>query len=197
MLCALLLIGVRPTQLTFVRHGETLANATGRYTARSIDTFSPLGVKQVAALTRELEAQPRFDRILVSPSPRALRSIAPYLAATHQRAVIWPLLYECCTGARKGKMGKGPLRFGPRISIPADLRAYFVLTPNEERLPVAPDYASGLTQVAAAANEFRERFSGGRVLLVGHSGMGGQFLHALTGKWIRVPNAKEITVALK
>ena len=86
--------------LVFVRHAETVANATGQYSSSTIDRFSSLGESEVKTLTTKLEKEPFFDRIFVSPSPRALRTIAPYLRATHQRATIWPLLYECCTGHR-------------------------------------------------------------------------------------------------
>ena len=68
------------TDLTFVRHGETVANATGRYRDSTLNTFSERGKKGVEALTGQLQAEPAYARILVSPAPRALRTIAPYLA---------------------------------------------------------------------------------------------------------------------
>ena len=37
-----------------------------------------------------------FDRIITSPLQRALQTIAPYLAATQQRAEIWPEIAEAC-----------------------------------------------------------------------------------------------------
>lgn len=178
----------RTTDLTYVRHGETVANATGHYNSRTINEFSPKGRREVSALTRSLLAEPAFDEILVSPSPRALRTIAPYLAATHRRADVWPLLYECCTMSMRGAK---PSRFtyGGPVVIPRDLRPYFVVSPTESKLPVAPDAGSGLAQVEEAVKVFWARLAGKRVLLVGHSGMGGQFLHALTGKWRKIENA--------
>ena len=80
--------------------------------------------------------------------------------------------------------------------MPRDLRSLVVPLSDELRLPNAPDYNSGLAQVAAATSEFRERFAGGTVLLVGHSGQGGHMLHNLTGKWIKLDNAKPIRVTL-
>lgn len=190
-------IGNRPTDLTFVRHAETLANATGKYNARTLDTFSPKGSKQVERLTKELLASRPFGRILVSPSPRAMRTVLPYLKATGQKATIWPLLYECCTQKRPSDAHREPYKWGGKISIPADCAGYFLMTPGQDRYPAPASYNEGLMQVEDSLSQFRSRFEGGRILIVGHSGHGGQFLHALTGRWIRVENAKPMAFALR
>ncbi len=182
--------------ITFVRHGETVANATGKYNTRTLNTFSSKGKAGVAALTKRLVAQPPYDLILVSPAERTLRTIAPYLRQTHRRATIWPLLYECCTGKRTAEVGHPPLKFGPKIKIPADLSGLFTLDAGHDRLPEAPSFAQGLVQVKACLAEFK-RYEGKRILLVGHSGHGGQFIHALTGRWIKIENTKEISFAFK
>lgn len=184
------------TELTYVRHGETVANATGVYNAKNLNTLSDLGEKGVAALTQRLLAQPKYDRILVSPAPRTMRTIAPYLRATGQKATIWPLAYECCTGRRPKGVKASSFKWGSKIGIPDDLVGLFVLEKGHDRYPVSPDYASGLAQAAAALKEFRERSMSGRVLVVGHSGFGGQFLHGLTGKRLRVENTKEMKFTL-
>jgi broad specificity phosphatase PhoE len=181
-------ITVRP--FYFVRHGETLANATGHYSAATVDTFSPKGRQEVRALTGELLKMPRFDMILVSPSPRAIQTIAPYLVQTRQRAYVWPLLYECCTGRRPPGAKAAPFGFGSKISIPKGLEPYFVPIPGETRFPNAPSYNEGLGQVNATVSEFNRLYRGRNVLLVGHSGNGGHFLHELTGKWIQLKNAE-------
>ena len=121
-----LFIPVKQADLTFVRHGETVANATGKYNSRTLNTLSEKGKQGVAALTERLKKQARFDLILVSPSERALRTIAPYLAATRQKATVWPLLYECCTGPKQAE-AKGPLKFSGKIKIPEDIARYFVI----------------------------------------------------------------------
>lgn len=187
---------ITPTDITFVRHAETLANASGKYTSKNLNSFSDKGKAQVESLTKILTAEPRFNRILVSPSPRALRTIAPYLRATHQRATVWPLLYECCTGHRPKGAHATAFKFGPKITIPTDLKGLFVVEPGHDRFPDAPNYNAGLAQVKACLTEFSDRYMGGRVLIVGHSAHGGQFLHALTGKWIEVKNAKAIHFSL-
>lgn len=186
---------LRPTDLTYVRHAETLANATGRYSARTLDTFSSKGNAEIAQLTAQLLKEPRFDVILVSPSPRALKTIAPYLAASHQTATVWPLLYECCTGRRPKGAHATRFVWGPKVTVGRSLARWFVV-PAGSRFPVAGNYNAGLAQVGAALGEFRSKYLGRRILLVGHSAMGGQFLHALAGKWIEVKNATEIKLLL-
>lgn len=184
-----------PLHLTYVRHTETVANATGRYNAQTLNVFSEKGERLVAALTPMLLKSPRPDAILVSPSPRALRTIAPYLRATGRKATVWPLLYECCT-ERPRKPESKSFGYGARIAIPADLAGLFIVLPGQDRLPAPRDYGEGLAQVRKAVAGFRSRFKTGRVMLVGHSAMGGQFLKALIGRSIRVENAKPIDLDL-
>jgi broad specificity phosphatase PhoE len=172
-----------PSTLYFVRHGETLANATGHYNNRTINTFSPKGKSQVLALTQRLDNQ-RFDAIVVSPSERVLRTIAPYLLAHHLRATVWPELYECCDG--NSKKVKGPtsrtLKYVTPFKIPADLQRLFIVQPGHDRLPYAPSYEDGLIQIRATAERLKRDFPRGTVLAVGHSLHGGRLLELLQGK---------------
>lgn len=188
---AVAFLGKPSTSLTFVRHGETIANATGHYNARNLDTFSANGQLGVDKLTNDLvRSGVKYDRILVSPSPRALKTIAPYLKATHQKAIIWPLLYECCTGKRPANAHATKFSYTSKIRLSPDLVPYFIVQPDHDRFPNSPDYNAGLAQVDAAVREFQAHWQGGKVLIVGHSGNGGHFLHSLTGKWIKLDNAK-------
>jgi len=196
-LVAVVALFQKPTDLTFVRHGETVANATGRYNSKTLNAFSEKGQKGVDALTTRLLAEPKFDRILVSPSPRALKTIAPYLKASHQTAIVWPLLYECCTGRRPAHAAATKFTYSGKITLPADIASLFVIKSGYDKYPNAPDYNSGLAQVDASVAEFRQLLSGGRVLLVGHSGQGGQFLHQLTDKWIKIENTRPYKFELR
>ena len=174
-----------PTEIVFVRHGETEANATGRYNSRTIDTFSERGVKEVATLTAELD-KVRFDDILVSPSPRALRTIAPYLRKHRLKAEVWPDLYECCDAhSRKIKgLTSESIRYGAAVTFPKDLASLFVLVPGDDRFILAPSYDDGLRQIRLATNHLRREFggTGKTVLVVGHSLNGGRLIEALEGK---------------
>ncbi len=189
------LVLAAPLHLTFVRHSETVANATGRYNARTLNVFSERGEKLVVALTETLLKSPRPDAILVSPSLRALRTIAPYLRRTGQKATVWPLLYECCT-ERPKKPAARTFPYGAKIEIPRDLAGLFVVLPGQDRLPAPRDYGEGLAQARRSVEGFRARFHAGRVMLVGHSAHGGLFLKALAGHAYKVDNAKPIELDL-
>ncbi len=193
---AFVFASVKPTDLVFVRHGETVANATGKYNSKTLNVFSEKGQAGVDDLTRRLLSEPKFEKILVSPSPRALKTIAPYLRASHQKATVWPLLYECCTGHRPKNAAATRFSYGAKVVLPKDIADLFIVDPSRNRLPVASDYNAGLAQVEASIEEFRRSYAGTRILLVGHSGHGGQFLHAFTGRWQKVDNTKEIRVSI-
>ena len=192
MLPLIAALALTPKHLTFVRHSETVANATGRYNAKTLNAFSAKGELLVAALTEKLIREPRPDAIYVSPSPRALRTVAPYLRRTGQRATVWPLLYECCTERPRKPEAKG-FSYGAKVEIPSDVKGLFVVLPGQDRLPAPKDYGEGLVQVRRSVEAFR-RLPGNRVMLVGHSAHGGLFLKALTGKAYRVENAKPIEI---
>ena len=194
MLCALTLVST--TDLTFVRHGETVANATGVYNSHTIDTFSTKGQYQVDRLTRDLLGEQAYDIILVSPSPRALNTIAPYMKARRKQANVWPLLFECCSMRRPTNAHATSFSYGLKIAVPGNLLPQFTLLQNQFRYPAPKDYNEGLAQVNLSVAEFRRRYAGKRVLIVGHSGHGGQFLKALTGKAIRLENASPVRFKL-
>jgi broad specificity phosphatase PhoE len=189
-LCAISMLQV--TDLTFVRHGETIANATGKYNSHTIDTFSKKGQDQVDHLTRDLMNERPYDVILVSPSPRALHTIAPYLKNKEKQAMVWPLLYECCTEKRPPNAKATSFKFGLKIAVPSMIAPQFQVGRYENQYPAPKNYNEGLAQVAASVAEFRKKYLGKRVLIVGHSGHGGQFLKALTGKSIRLENASPV-----
>jgi broad specificity phosphatase PhoE len=173
-------------ELVFVRHGETVANATGRYNSRTIDTFSALGEQQVAALTPKLNGM-RFDAIVVSPSPRALKTIAPYLRAhPGSRAEVWPELYECCDNNTKKIKGltSAQVRYGAVVKLPSDIAPLFFVNAANSRFILAPSYDDGLRQIRIAADRLKRQFggTGKTVLVVGHSLHGGRMIELLKGK---------------
>lgn len=186
LLLGLVIAPAKPMELVFVRHGETVANATGKYNSKTIDTFSARGEKQVAELTKQLNGM-RFNAIVVSPSPRALRTIAPYLRSHPQmKAVIWPELLECCDAHSKKIKGvtSPQIRVGGLIRVPADLVGLFMIYPNDNKAILAPSYDDGLRQIQFAVNHLKRDFggSGKTVLVVGHSLHGGRMIEALEGK---------------
>ena len=65
-----------PARVFFVRHVQTLANATGDYSGDRQSVLTDLGKQQAQDLVQKLEAY-NFDRIAVSPASRAVWTIFP------------------------------------------------------------------------------------------------------------------------
>jgi len=192
----LAIVAVQPTEIVFVRHAETIANATGKYNSRTLNAFSTRGQNQVAKLTNLLSEE-QFDAIVVSPSPRALKTIAPYLQRRGLKAEIWPELLECChqRGSARSKPASPNVRFGPKIEWHSSLDGIFTLRPDGQRYIDAPTYADGKRQVEMTAKRIRTVWSGSgkRVLMVGHSIHGGMLISKLTGgKKYAVENASPL-----
>lgn len=185
-------------QSVFVRHGETIANATGKYSNSTLNVLTEKGQSQANALVKKLP--PRFDAIYVSPAGRCILTIGPYLKATNQRATIWPELLECCQqrGSAR-KIPAGPLQYGPKITIPPEWRAYFVIEPGNDRLINSPNYQSGLRQIRMAADRIRGLKLGQRNLFVSHSIAGARLFEDLSGQpnRIKVDNASPILIDRK
>jgi broad specificity phosphatase PhoE len=178
------IVAVQPTEIVFVRHAETVANATGKYNSRTLNAFSARGQIQVSKLTDLLQTE-SFDAIAVSPSPRALKTIAPYLQRRGLKAEIWPELLECChqRGAERSKPASPQVRLGPKIEWHFSLDGIFTLRPDGQRYIDAPTYADGKRQVGLSAKRIKDAWSGSgkRVLIVGHSIHGGMLISQLTG----------------
>lgn len=87
-------------KLLIVRHAQSQANATGKYSAADADSLSSQGKAQALSLVNSLRAW-SFDKIIVSSFSRAQETITPYLEATHQQAEIWPEISEGCWHATR------------------------------------------------------------------------------------------------
>jgi broad specificity phosphatase PhoE len=172
----------RVTQdIYFLRHAETVANATSKYNSSTLNAISEKGQQQIVQATADLKRR-RYDAIFVSPSARALKTVAPYLRDTRQTAAIWPELYECCheRGAAR-KIPAGRLRFGAKVEVPSVISRYFTLVPGRDRYVGVSNYQEGLRQVKLCAAEVR-KLGPGSVLLVGHSLQGSRLFKELLGR---------------
>lgn len=179
-----------------MRHSETVANATGRYNSSTLNAFSKRGIAQTGKLTSSLQGS-EFDQILVSPSPRALKTIAPLLQRTDQVAEVWPELLEVChqKGSERLKPASAQIQFGSRIVWPTPFEEIFRHRDGGERYLLAPTYADGKRQIRLTQELLVSRFSGTgkRILIVGHSIHGGYLISMLTsGSRLKVENAKPI-----
>jgi alpha-ribazole phosphatase len=82
----------RMSRLTFVRHGQSVANAGGVTMEHALIPLSPLGEAQAACVADFLPAEP--SRVLVSPYIRALDTARPYCLRVGREATVHPLLQE-------------------------------------------------------------------------------------------------------
>ncbi|MDP4302964.1 histidine phosphatase family protein [Leptothrix discophora] len=78
--------------LTFIRHGQSLANAGGVTMPHHAIPLTPLGHRQAERLAGLLPDAPA--EVLVSPFERARDTAAPYLARTGRSARVVDLLRE-------------------------------------------------------------------------------------------------------
>jgi broad specificity phosphatase PhoE len=167
--------------LYFVRHAETVANATGIYTKENESKFSKKGLKQIEDLTK-MFGRYKFDFICVSPQVRALETILPYLKEHNMTAEIWPELSECLF--QKGKGGKSVEMFtrGETIVLSNDMKDYFQFRePTLNYFYKEGSYREGLLRLDRACKLIEERFgqSGKSVLIVGHNLSGGRLIEML------------------
>jgi len=182
------------TEIYFVRHAETVSNATHQQGIKNNHTLSRLGKKQVKRLTAQLK-QLDIDYILVGPQQRALKTILPFLKAQKRTAEIWPSLDECCWQEKPAKQHAAKLKFGPKIKLNAKMKPYFVF-PNAHYRFYTQSYNEGLTQVQVAVDTLLRRFgnSGKHILVVGDYHSGTRIIELLQGMqpegWYKLNNAK-------
>jgi broad specificity phosphatase PhoE len=174
------------TEVYFVRHGETEANATGHYNSKTINAFSTKGLAEVKSLPGRLQAV-HFNSAICSPSPRALFTAYEVLRAQNLRAEVWPEFNECCTQvgrARKLPAHANPLHTVGPVRVPVSISRYFGRVPGHDQMIADGNYQDGLAVTQAAVTRFKSRFAGsGRtVLVVGHSGQGGRFVELMLGQ---------------
>jgi len=81
--------------VTILRHGQTVGNATGDYSTAANDVLSEYGYEQAERLVEGLDGY-EFDMIYCSPLERAMKTIAPYLRENGRSAEVWPELAEAC-----------------------------------------------------------------------------------------------------
>ena len=174
-------------EIYFVRHGETIANATGRYNGRTLNTLSATGEAQARSVAQALHGI-SFDAAIVSPSLRAEVTAAETLSEHGLTATIWPEFNECCTqhGAARLKSASKRLGLGTTVTVPISLASVLRIDPTDNRLYAPANYADGLVQTQIASSRIRtllghEHKPSGvyRLLIIGHSAQGSRFLDLL------------------
>lgn len=79
-------------KITFIRHGQSVANAGGVTMPHHAIPLSELGELQAVALSKLLPEQP--SRIITSAFIRAQQTAAPYTKRVGKSAEVHPLAYE-------------------------------------------------------------------------------------------------------
>jgi len=167
----------------FVRHAETLANATGVNNNDNSNIFSKTGDEQVSALTDKLKPL-HFDAILVSPVPRAINTILPYLKETGQKGEIWPEIAECCWQQVRDNITPGNLVISETIQLNAEQTLYFTFRDTNSKHNYGNlSYADGVAQVRAAEGLLKKHYfgTGKTILIVAHYHSGQVLLADLLG----------------
>ena len=170
--------------IIYVRHAETIANATGDYTTGNESTFSEKGEVQRYDLIEKL-APYSFDAILCSPRDRVVYTLLPYLEEQNLKAEIWPELTECCWHKDRSAPVSEDLEPGPPILLAPDAKRYFAFRDNEARNEYqAFTYADGIVQMNKLHDLITECYagSGKTILVAGHGLAGSRFIELLIGQ---------------
>lgn len=157
-------------EIYFVRHAETIKNATGIHNSGNGNDFSDKGNEQVTQLTDQLKTL-HFNAILVSPAPRALNTILPYLKESGQTGQIWPEFTECCWQSERNDIADGQLVTDSAIQLNQAQEPFFTFRDENARYNYANhNYADGVAQVRHGEALFAQRYlnSGKTILIVGH-----------------------------
>lgn len=175
----------RGLTIYYIRHAETVANATGTRDPQSEghNAFSELGYAQLDSLTTFLiENSIDPDVIIVSPAWRAQETIEPYLLATQKTAEIWVEMNECCGG----EPANPPLPFTPTVSrLRAEIEAENTSFRNDEDIYFwfPQTYEEGLFMVMTAMDSLLTRYSqtGRTIIIIGHAAHGRIFTGLIRG----------------
>ncbi|MCF8262498.1 MAG: phosphoglycerate mutase family protein [Melioribacteraceae bacterium] len=183
------------TELYFVRHAESVANATGISSEENNRSFSERGKKQIDSLNILIENK-IFDLIVTSPKWRAQNTILPFLKISNQKAEIWPEFAECCwqDDRSESNMSKIPIGEEFEISDPEYLSARDAESIFE--YSTSDSYSNGINQIRKGVELLRNKYfnKGMKILIVGHSYSGANLLKILLNKdldsELKLKNAK-------
>lgn len=180
-------------ELLLVRHGETLGQSSIRLFGATDIGLAPEGEAQLAATGRAL-AGLRFDRVLVSPMARALRSAEVLL----EHVPHPPIALEPVEAFREVDFGRWEgLTWDEVRERDADeyLRFRSMLGMGHDfRYPEGESRREFLGRVAQGVPRIEQAFAGGcaRMLVVVHKGV----IKAIAASLLRRPIVDEVELAL-
>ena len=156
--------------VTILRHGQTVGNATGDYSTTANDVLSEYGYEQAERLVAGLAGY-QFDAIYCSPLERALKTIAPYLRENGRSAEIWTELAEACWQADHTTPIPTRTNSARPVTLDAEVDGVFTLLAGYTALPYDDEvFQEGFARIDRAYERLLTRHSGTtvRVLVVGH-----------------------------
>ena len=171
---------VNGTELTFVRHGETVWNLEGRMQGHMDSALSELGLAQARAVAEALAGQP-FDAIYSSDLGRARRTadISAERIGLEVRADAGLRernlgLFQGLTGAECGE--RHPEEY-----------ARFRSGDPDYVIPGGESVRQRIDRAVACGDEIARRHPGGRIVLVAHGGVLDAFFRHTLGLDIAAP----------
>jgi 2,3-bisphosphoglycerate-dependent phosphoglycerate mutase len=171
------------TDITLVRHGQTIWHAENRYAGVSDIPLDDTGRAQSAALAEWARHQ-GFDALVCSPVSRARATAEPVAVALGVEPEIVPELRETDFGIAEGRT-----LAELRVSHP-DAAAAFVADPVDHPFPGAEPPAAAAVRAVGALRSVAERHRGRSVLVVAHSTL----LRLALCAWLGIPLARYRTV---
>ena len=180
--------------LYFLRHAESVANTKLKDQFARGDQLSPHGRKQAEAVVSTL-VQNVYHKIFVSPSVRALQTIAPYLIHTKRIATILP---ACAEIPSRPKILKNIFSRDKRPKAFKIPEVYQDLFAPDPRFTAVPMRAESLIDVNERLTLF-ERYIVGTygstatsLLLVSHGRFGRELIQRLLGRKVSHPENAQL-----
>ena len=163
-------------RLILIRHGESIANAEGRYTRGPEEGLSPQGRRQAQSRAAQLAARFRPKALYTSPFERSLRTAEIVGAVLGLEPQLIEALREQHFGALHGEP-YGSLRVGPN---PDGLARWEFRPPEGETLREVAERAG------PAFDAIARRHTGSDVVIVSHGGVMAA-LHGWAGSGFAAP----------
>jgi 2,3-bisphosphoglycerate-dependent phosphoglycerate mutase len=167
------------TELTLVRHAQTVWHAENRYAGVSDVPLDDTGRAQAAALAEWARHQ-GLDALACSPVSRVRATAAPVAAALGLEPEIVPDLREMDFGIAEGRT-LAELR-----ARDARVAAAFVADPVRHPFPGAEPPSAAAERVLGGLRAIVERHRGESVMVVGHSTV----LRLALCAWLSIPLAR-------
>lgn len=169
----------------FIRHAETIGNATGDYSNNRGEIITEKGHREIIELIKKLDKY-SYNHVLVSPAHRTRMTIIPYLKKYHRQAEIWPEIAECCWQIEEQIPKDCSKANGKKITIAPQNKSLFRFRDkNSDRFYKTNSYGQGLCQIEDAFNLLKKKFwlSGKKIVLINHGNLGRMLIIRLLGHY--------------